>query len=116
MNPFDRKPVASKQDYIAALWDATCRMHGCGAVHRKTVLVQELFQGKTVWKGEVEVFDLQGHPQARRAYAWARREEPNDEGEQIVAVLEIPPIDSALRAVQAQLVKCHESKPEHHDK
>jgi hypothetical protein len=87
-----------------------------GVVHRKTVLVQELFQGKTVWKGEVEVFDLQGHPQARRAYAWARREESNDEGEQIVAVLEIPPIDSALRAVQVQLVKCHESKPEHHDK
>jgi len=105
MNPFDPKPVASKQAYIAALWDATCRMHGCGAVHRKTVLVQELFQGQTVWKGEVEVFDLQGHPQAKRAYAWSHRESLNKEGEQIVTVLEIPPVDSALRAVQAQIVK-----------
>lgn len=68
-------------------------------------MVHERFNGKTVWQGEVEVFDLHGHPKAKRAYAWSHIDGPNDEGERFVAVLEIPPVDSAKRAVQVQIVK-----------
>jgi hypothetical protein len=75
------------------------------AVHYQTVPVLEVFEGQTVWEGLVEVFDLHGHPKANRAYAWSYREGLNDEGERLVAVLEIPPVDSAKRAVQVQIVK-----------
>jgi hypothetical protein len=39
------------------------------------------------------------------AYGWSHREGKNDEGERFVAVLEIPPVDSAQKAVQIQIVK-----------
>jgi hypothetical protein len=96
--------VANKQDYIAALRAAIWRMHACGAVHRETVPVHEQFQGKTVWKGDVEVFDLMQHPKAKRAYAWAHIDGPNDEQTRYVAVLEIPPVKDALTAVQASIM------------
>ena len=51
--------------------------------------------------GTVEVFDLIGHPDAKKCYAWAHAEGDRDEDQQYIAVLEVPPIDSATRAVQA---------------
>src|SRR5208282_6059515 len=41
--------------------------------------------------GSVEVFDLHGHPKAKRAYAWRHLNEKNDECTRFVAELEIPP-------------------------
>jgi hypothetical protein len=38
-------------------------------MHRATVPVHEVFRGKTVWQGDVEVFDINGHPKAKRCYA-----------------------------------------------
>ena len=90
-------------DYIAEIIVAINRLHGCAAVHRATVPVKEVFQGKTVWDGEVEVFDLANHPKAKKAYAWGY---PNGKGGlEVVAVLEIPPVDSALTAVRAAIVQ-----------
>jgi hypothetical protein len=97
--------VGNKQDYLARLQVAVSQLHNCGAVWRETVPVHEMFRGKTVWQGDVEVFDLTGHPKAKRCYAWSHREGPNDEGERFVAVLEIPPVDSAVMAVRVQIVK-----------
>ena len=97
--------MANKSDDLARLQTAVQHLHNCAAVHRETVPVHEVFQGKTVWKGEVEVYDLTGHPKAKRAYAWSHREGPNDEGERFVAVLEIPPVESAVTAVRVQIVK-----------
>jgi hypothetical protein len=97
--------VANKSDYIARLQVAVSQLHDCGAVHRATVPVHETFQGKTVWQGDVEVFDLHGHPKAKRAYAWSHLDGAKDERERFVAVLEIPPVDSAQKAVQVQIVK-----------
>ena len=95
----------NKQDYIAQVQVAVSQLHNCGATWRETVPVHEVFQGKTVWQGDVEVFDLHGHAKAKRAYAWSHREGKNDEGERFVAVLEIPPVESALTAVRVQIVK-----------
>lgn len=66
--------------------------------------VHEVFRGETFWEGEVEVFDLHGHPKAKRAYAWSHREGSNDEGERFVTVLEIPPVVSAITAVRASIM------------
>lgn len=76
-------------------------MHSCTSVrHVQSVPTNEVFQGQTVWQGVVEVFDITGHPKAKRAYAWEIPGPPRD----WVAVLEIPPVKSAQTAVQAWVV------------
>jgi hypothetical protein len=47
-------------EYQLALEEGFRRLHGCGSKHVETVPVIERYQGKTVWEGEVEVFDLIG--------------------------------------------------------
>ena len=47
-------------DYTDGLGDAIRHMHGCEASHVESVPVHETFQGRVVWDGTVEVFDLQG--------------------------------------------------------
>jgi hypothetical protein len=93
-----------KKDYIARVQVAVSQLHNCGATWRETVPVHEVFRGQTVWQGEVEVFDLSGHAKAKHAYAWSHREGENDEGERFVAVLEIPPVESAVTAVRASII------------
>jgi hypothetical protein len=66
--------------------------------------VHEVFQGQTVWKGNVEVFELNGHPKAQYAYAWAHLDGPKDDKTRFVAVLEIPPVTNAKTAVRASIM------------
>jgi len=87
--------------YIAHLRDVFNKVHECEAKHVETVPVIERFHGKTVWEGEVEVFDLIGHPKATRGYAWAYNKE---KGSATIAVLELPPVISPKTAVQAAIV------------
>jgi len=61
----------NKHDYLAQLQVAIEQLHDCAATRLKTVPVHENFQGKTVWKGDVEVFDLHYHQKAKRCYAWS---------------------------------------------
>ena len=68
----------------------------------QAVPVREEFEGKTVWDGVVHVFDLAGHPDAKRAYAWSY--ERPDGKRRFFAVLHVPPIDSPLQAVRAAIV------------
>lgn len=94
----------NKQDYLARLQVTVQQLHNCGSVHRATVPVHEIFQGQTVWQGEVEVFDLTGHPKAKRAYAWSHLDKPDDSEEIFVTVLELPPVESPVTAVRASIV------------
>ena len=96
--------MENKKDYIARVQVAVSQLHNCGSTWRETVPIHEIFRGQTVWKGEVEVFDLNGHAKAKRAYAWSHREGENDEGERFVTVLEIPPVESAVTAVRASIL------------
>jgi hypothetical protein len=86
--------VANKRDYLDRLQVMVQEMHKCGAHWLRTEPVHETFRGKTVWRGEVEVFGLIGHPKARRAYAWSHQVE------RVVAVLELPPVTDAQSAVK----------------
>ena len=97
--------MANKQDYLAQVQVAVLQLHNCGATWRETVPVHEVFKVQTVWQGDVEVFDLQGHPKAKRAYAGSHLDGKNDERTRFVAVLEIPPVESAETAVRVQIVK-----------
>ena len=75
-------------------------MNHCRALHIAYEPVIELFNGEVAWDGVVEAFDIQGHPKARRCYAWSYEE--NGET-QYVTVLEIPPVDSAETAVKVAI-------------
>lgn len=98
-------PETERQDYLTALKDAIRHLHGLEAEHADTVPVTETFHGETVWQGEVEVFNIRGHPKARRAYAWAHLAGENDESKRYVAVLELPPVVSAETAVRAAIMQ-----------
>ena len=78
-------------------------MHRCKASHEASTPIKETFRGQTVWEGEVEVFDLIGHPQAMRAYGWSHADGKDDLDEKFVTVLEIPPIESAQTAVKVAI-------------
>jgi hypothetical protein len=75
-------------------------MHGCEARH--VVLVRETFQGKVVWAGEVQAFDVTGHPSARRCYAWSHA--TGGTRRRFVVVLHAPPVDSPVSAGWASIV------------
>ena len=96
--------LAKRMDYILQLKNAILNLHGCEAEYTETVPVVETFQGETVWQGDVEVFDIRGHPKAKRAYAWAHATGESDQARRYVAVLELPPVDSAETAVKAAVV------------
>lgn len=80
-------------------------LHKCSANHVGTVPVNEVFQEKPVWQGEVEVFDLANHPKAKRCYGWSHLAGKKDDKERFVAVLELPPVVSPETAVRLQIVK-----------
>ena len=81
---------------IEQIREAVERTADCPAKHLESVKVLEGFRDQIMWQGEVEVFALQGHPKAKRAYGW-------QSGDRFVAVLEIPPVDSANTAVRASI-------------
>ncbi len=91
-------------DYIAELQAAILNLHGCSSTYVESVPVLEEFQGETVWQGEVEVFEIRGHPKAKRAYAWGHATGEDDQARRYVAVLELPPVDSPQTAVQAAVM------------
>jgi hypothetical protein len=77
------------------------KLHGCDSVHAESVLVHEELGGEIVWERTVEVFTLRNHPKAKRCYIWSHTHDVA--GERFIAVLELPPIDSAQRAVQVAI-------------
>jgi hypothetical protein len=90
-------------DYLAEAKKAIEVSHRCIATHVETVPVREVFQGKTAWEGEVEVFTLANHPKAKRAYAWGYANEARGGKYDFVTVLEIPPVVSPETAVKAAI-------------
>lgn len=89
-------------DYIGELQAVFVKLHNCDAEYVETVPVTEEWQGETIWQGDVEVFDIRGHPKATRGYGWGYV--TNDEGgRRYFTVLEIPPVSSPQTAVQAAI-------------
>jgi hypothetical protein len=85
-----------------ALRKAIRDLHGVDSTWIETVPVHETFQGQTVWEGDVEVFELVGHPLAKRAYAWSHA--TTGTKRQFYAVLGVGPVTDALMAVRASIV------------
>ncbi len=87
-------------DYIAELQAALLNLHGVSSTYVESVPVTEEFHGETLWQGEVEVFDIRGHPKAKRAYAWSHATGEDDQARNYITVLELPPVDSPQSAVK----------------
>ena len=95
--------MASKAD-IERIQLVIAGSHGCGSIHVETAFVYAMFPGEICWKGEVEVFNLKGHPTATRAYAWSKGQGQDANGE-VVTVLEVPPIISPEMAVRSYVLR-----------
>jgi hypothetical protein len=91
--------------YIEKLREVIHHLHGVEAKHVASVPIKEVFEGKTIWEGYVEVFDIKGHPKASRVYAWAHDTDDPKNPRRHVTVLNIPPVTSALLAVRAALIQ-----------
>jgi hypothetical protein len=88
-------------DYIERLKQVIYHLHQVDSTWVETVPVHEVFEGQTVWQGNVEVFDLQNHRRAKRAYAWSH--DPDNLGK-LTAILEIRPVKDALTAVRMSIL------------
>lgn len=86
---------------LANIQKAVEKAAECPAKHLESAAVVEGFREQTIWEGVVEIFALEGHPKAKRAYGWQTGEGADA---QFTAVLEIPPVDSANTAVRAAIV------------
>ena len=87
--------------YLEELETVIVKLHGCEAKAVETVSVEEVYKGRTIWKGDVTIFELTGNPRARRCYAWGL---PDEVGSlEITTILEIPPVISAEMAVKVAI-------------
>jgi hypothetical protein len=87
--------------YLWNLSEAIARMHDCSVTHSETVRVIEKVGGEFAFNGDVEIFDLLGHPKATKAFGWAWKDGAGEI--QYIGVLNVPPIDSPREAVQAAI-------------
>jgi hypothetical protein len=87
-------------DFLA-IEKAIKEAHGeCEVTYLCSRKVTEMFQGRVVWDGVVDVFTLSGCTTAKRCYGWQYQE---DGVTKTVTVLEIPPVDSAETAVKVAI-------------
>jgi hypothetical protein len=92
--------------YIEELRDVIRRLHGVESRRVESVAVKETFEGKTVWEGVVEVFELVEHPKAQKLYAWSHDTDDPAKPRRHVTVLHIAPVTSAAAAaVRAAIVQ-----------
>jgi hypothetical protein len=91
--------------HIDELREVIRRLHGVESKHINSVPVKETFQGKTIWEGIVEVFEIKGHSETDRIYAWSHDTDNPKKPKRHVTVLHIAPILSAEAAVKAAIVQ-----------
>lgn len=74
------------------------RQYGGTATFVHSVPVHETSDGKTVWEGVVQVFDLSGQSKVKRPYAWSSK---TDDGKKMfVAIPHMRPVTGTVRASQ----------------
>jgi hypothetical protein len=83
---------------LPALLDAIRHLHGCEATWVESVPVHEKSGAETVWQGDVQVFDVTGHPTAKRVYAWSHATTGTRRAFHVV--LHLPPVDGPVMAVK----------------
>ena len=82
---------------------AILKAHGATARHIETVRIREVIGRCRApwWDGDVEIYEITGHPNATRCYAWTIKEMG---GRKTTTVLGISPVDSPQAAVRFVIV------------
>ena len=91
--------------YIEELQQVIRTLHGVRSTHIQSVSVTENFEGRVIWDGIVEVFELHGHPKATHAYAWSHETDNPKQPKRSVTVLKIPPATSPETAVRVAIMR-----------
>ena len=91
--------------YIEDLQEVIREQHGVEAHHLCSVAVTEKFQGKTVWSGVVEVFELIEHETASKVYAWTNEKEDPTNPSRHMTVLHLGLVNSPETAVRAAIIQ-----------
>ena len=86
------------QNLQQKIWES----HNCEAIHIQTVSVEETADGKILWTGEVDIFEVKGHPKAKTAYGWEMRGQ--DREVEWITILGLTPTIDAHKAVRAYLM------------
>ena len=89
-----------RDKYLEELQNAIRVVHGCESIFVSTSRIRGMLDGRLAWQGEVETFDLIGHPMSQRCHAWGCEE---DGRLNTTAMLEIPPVDSPRSAVDVAI-------------
>ena len=78
------------------------RNHRCRATHIGTRIIVEPLPDGSIWRGSVDVFEVNGQPETDRCYAWMEQR-----GVRSVCFtrLKIPPVRSAQAAVRVVLAR-----------
>lgn len=91
--------------YLEELQAVIHKLHGVHSTHVRSVPVKEEFNGKVIWDGIVEVFELHGHPKATHAFAWTHETDDPEQPTRSVTVLKVPPAVSPETAVRVAIMK-----------
>jgi hypothetical protein len=91
--------------YLEELQTVIHKLHGVHSTHVQSVPVKEEFNGKVIWDGIVEVFQLHDHPKATHAYAWSHETDDPAQPKRSVTVLKIPPAVSPETAVRVAIMQ-----------
>jgi hypothetical protein len=76
--------------------------HGGTATHVRSVPIHQSHNGKTIWNGAVQVYDLADSPSgATQAYAWSCGRE--DGTRQFITILRAGPVTGPREAVKAAI-------------
>ena len=87
-------PAVPVEDWRRDLLGVIETVHDCRVTHVTSEVSVE-FVG--VWQGSIETYYLAGCTAAQKCYAWRRR---TTERSEYVIVLEVPPVSSALTALE----------------
>lgn len=83
--------------------------HGLESTYVESVPIEESLRGEKLWSGTVDVFRVSGHPKAQYAYAWSYHADSGHTRR--IAVLGVPPINSASSAVATVVAAEGTKKP-----
>lgn len=93
--------MSDGREYREKIKEAIERKALCQVKYLNTQPLRLVADGLITWKGKVEVFQLDGHPEARIAFGWGV---PTAENKmEYITVIGRPPLDTPIQAVKAYL-------------
>ena len=95
--------MPSRLDYLAILQMDVQEKFNCTAVYRESVEVHEVLDGDTIWRGRVEIFELTGHAETKKCYAWACPDKDKVGTMRLITVPASHIINSPQKAVHAAI-------------